>query len=366
MSFKILKQSKRSGARIGVLHTPHGDVETPSFVPVATKGTLKALPSKEFQNAGVQIAFVNTYHLTLSPGMEILKKFGGIHEYAGFDIPLMSDSGGFQVFSLAGKKRARVREEGEPLVKEIGEEGVRFRSDKNGEDILFTPELAIQRQETIGADIMMAFDECIPRDATPEYAREATERTHRWLLRCVKVKTRGDQALYGIVQGGGYKMLREGSARFVAAQNVDGVAIGGVSVGETREEMKKQVGWVSPFLPREKPRHLLGVGTLEDIEYFVAQGIDTFDCVEPTRLARHGVAYVQQGKKFARLDLTSSLLLKDKKPIDGKCACYACAAFSRSYICHLLRERELLAYYLLTLHNLSFIHRHFANIRSRI
>ncbi len=364
--FQICRTSKKSGARLGVLHTSHGDVETPAFVPVATKGTLKAVPPRDMRELGAQIAFVNAYHLALSPGIDVLKKFGGVHAYANITIPLMSDSGGFQVFSLAGKKHALSREGGESLVQTIGEEGVRFRSLKDGSDILFSPELSIRRQEAIGADIMMAFDECVPNDATAEYAKGATERTHRWLARCIAAKRRGDQALYGVVQGGRYKALREDSSRVVASQSVDGVAIGGVSVGEGREEMKKQVGWVLPFLPPEKPRHLLGVGTLEDLEYFVGLGIDTFDCVEPTRLARHGVAYASRAKGFARLDLTSLAFLQDAKPIDDHCTCYACASFSRSYVCHLLRERELLAYYLLTLHNLSFIHRHFAAIRSRL
>lgn len=367
MFFRILKHSKKSRARLGVLHTPHGDVETPAFVPVATKGTLKAIPPRDIQELGVQIAFVNTFHLALHPGPDVLKRFGGIHKYAGFDIPLMSDSAGFQVFSLGNKKGIKGRDdENGAVVIKISEQGVAFRSPANGKEMLCSPESSMKAQEAIGADIIMAFDECLYADASHEYAKESTERTHRWLLRCIKAKKRKDQALYGIVQGGGWKDVRALSAQFISTQNVSGVAIGGVSVGETKKEMKDQVHWTLPYLPDELPRHLLGVGRLEDFEHFVRQGIDTFDCVEPTRLARNGVVFRQKGGVFMRIDLSKSKHLKDKNPIQKNCACYACKNFSLSYLHHLYKERELLGYYLATSHNLFVFNQFFSLLREKI
>ncbi len=367
MFFELLKQSKKSRARLGVLHTPHGDVETPSFVPVATKGTLKAIPPRDFKELGMQVAFVNTFHLALHPGANILKKFGGIHKYAGFGIPLMSDSAGFQVFSLGGKKKMKARNsEDEAIVLKISEEGVSFRSPDSGKEMFFSPESSIKAQEAIGADIIMAFDECIYAGASHEYAKEATERTHQWLLRCMKTKKRKDQALYGIVQGGAWKDLRVASSQFVGKQNVEGIAIGGVAIGETKKEIKDQVQWAMPHVPNELPRHLLGMGRLEDFEYFVKQGIDTFDCVEPTRLARNGIVFRQAGDRFLRIDLAKSKYRNDKNPIQKDCACHACRNFSLSYIHHVYKERELLGYYLATTHNLFLFNRVFFHIRLKI
>ncbi|MBI4138113.1 MAG: tRNA guanosine(34) transglycosylase Tgt [Candidatus Wildermuthbacteria bacterium] len=381
--FEVVKQSKKSKARLGLLSTPHGTVRTPAFVPVATRGTIKAIPPKDIPDIGIQIAFVNTFHLALHPGGEVLKKFGGIHKYSGLNIPLMSDSAGFQVFSLGRaserQRRMRTREGDEALLLGITEEGARFRSPVDGNEIAFTPEFSMQEQARIGADIVMAFDECIYYGASKEYAKKATQRTHEWLLRCVAAKKiknpssvrsartfAGKQMLYGIVQGGTYKDLREESAKFVAKQHIDGIAIGGVAVGETTKEMKDAVGWVAPYLPPELPRHLLGIGRLEDIVAFVRQGMDSFDCVELTRLARNGIVFQKKGARFERYDLTGTKRLREKDPIEKDCPCYACRNFSVAFIHHLFRERELLGYYLATYHNLSFFERAFQDMREKI
>lgn len=375
--FEIQRKSKKSKARTGVLHTSHGDIFTPAFVPVATKGTLKAIPPKDLKDIGTQVAFVNTFHLTLHPGVDVIKQFGGIHKYAKLSIPLMSDSAGFQVFSLGRRSSERrrliqTREGDEGLLLSINEEGVQFRSPRDGEELLFTPEISMQNQEKIGADILMAFDECIPSGVDHGYAKQATQRTHDWLLRCIKEKGSPSassglqQFLYGIVQGGVFKDLRVQSARFVAEQSIDGIAIGGVSVGETKKEMAEQVGWVAPHLPQEFPRHLLGIGRVEDIREFVKLGIDTFDCVEPTRLARNGVVFQKRGNRVLRVDLLKTKYLKDKRPIQSFCTCYTCENFSLSFLHHLYKEKELLGYYLATWHNLFFFEQVFKGLREAI
>ncbi len=375
--FKILKKSQKSKARLGIIATPHGEIQTPSLVPVATKGTLKAIPPKDLKEIGVQIAFVNTFHLTDHPGADIVKKFGGIHKYAGLDMPLMSDSAGFQIFSLGRRamptgRQAKLQGGDEVPLLSIREEGARFRSPRDGKEIIFTPELSIKNQHKIGADIMMAFDECIYHGADYEYTKRATERTHRWLTRCLvhnlrdRVNCVERQYLYGIIQGGRFKDLRIASAKFVAKQNVDGVAIGGVSVGETKKELRDQIKWIAPYLPQERPVHLLGVGRIEDIYDIVQYGIDTFDCVEPTRLARNGIVFSRQGKKFTRIDLTKTKFISDKNQIQKICACYTCQNFSLSFLHHLFKERELLGYYLATYHNLYFFEKLFYDIRNAI
>jgi tRNA-guanine transglycosylase len=293
----------------------------------------------------------------------------------------MSDSAGFQVFSLSGKKlfdsaqgdsqnRIKTHEGDEVPLKKISEEGVVFRSPRDGHEFMFSPELSIQNQEKIGADMIMAFDECIFYGATHDYTKEATERTHRWLLRCIKTKRKVKrdrrQALYGIIQGGVFKDLRIESAKFVTKQDVDGIAIGGVAIGESPREIREQVKWVSPYLPDDKPVHLLGVGRVEDILKLIPYGIDTFDCVEPTRLARNGVVYTQQRNTIMRIDLTKSKYLKDKNSIQKSCQCYTCQNFSLSFLHHLFKERELLGYYLATYHNLYFFAELFENIRENI
>jgi queuine tRNA-ribosyltransferase len=368
--FLIRKKSKKSKARLGVIKTAHGEIKTPSLVPVATKGTLKSIPPREIAKIGVQVAFVNTFHLVDHPGADVVQKFGGIHKYANLDMPLMSDSAGFQVFSLGSGKTTRgvkTREGDEAPLLGITEEGVRFRSPRDGREMMFTPELSIKNQQKIGADIIMAFDECIYLNADYKYTKEATDRTHRWLGRCIKAMDRGKrQYLYGIIQGGRFKDLRVDSAKFIGEQDVDGVAIGGVSVGEGKKELYDQVKWVSPYLPSDKPVHLLGVGRIEDVYGLVKYGIDTFDCVEPTRLARNGIVFTKTGNKFQHIDLLKTKYLRDKNPIQKICKCYACQNFSLSFLHHLFKERELLGYYLATYHNLYFFEQIFLDIHAKI
>ncbi|HEX9722296.1 MAG TPA: tRNA guanosine(34) transglycosylase Tgt [Candidatus Paceibacterota bacterium] len=383
--FKVTKQSKKSRARVGVITTKHGSIKTPAFVPVATKGTLKTIPPNQLKEIGVQVAFVNTFHLTAHPGVDVIKKFGGIHKYAKLDIPLMSDSAGFQVFSLGeGKQNKAVKSrEGDiaPLEK-IEEKGVRFRSPRDGKLMVFTPEISMQNQRKIGADIIMAFDECIYYGASHEYTKQATERTHRWLLRCIKAKKSKNQYLYGIIQGGVFRNLRQESASFVTQQDTPGVAIGGVAIGESKKEIREQLSWVAPYLPEKKPVHLLGIGQIDDILDAVRYGVDTFDCVEPTRLARNGIVYTKKGNpstpstklrtsslrvnKNMRIDVGKGKYVADKNPIQRNCKCYTCQNFSLSFIHHLFKERELLGYYLTSYHNLHFFADFFADLRSQI
>jgi tRNA-guanine transglycosylase len=304
--------------------------------------------------------------------VEVLKKAGGIHKLADYHIPLMSDSGGFQVFSLAqtAKRKAHVRGDEDPLVLKISEDGVKFRSVYDGATIEFTPETSMEFQRAIGADLMMAFDECTYYPATHEYAEKAMARTHEWLKRCLKYRpdalrktTEGDsqQFLYGIIQGGTYEDLRIASAKFIAAQDVPGVAVGGVSVGESKDEMRQQVRWVAPYLPADKPVHLLGVGHVDDIIDLVKHGIDTFDCVEPTRVARMGSVY-QLGPILKHLsgnyddyeiDMQKSSYKADLGPLDESCHCYVCQHYSKAYLHHLFKQREILGYTLASYHNLA-------------
>ena len=423
--FKVSHYSTKSKARLGTIHTSHGVIQTPAFVPVGTKGTIKALLPSLFKDIGVQVCFVNTYHLVTHPGPEIIAKAGGIHNYSKMNIPLMSDSGGFQVFSLAGSvslrakrsnlikiatssgsaetarndkntRKASVRGEELPLVEKISEDGVKFRSLYDGQLIEFTPEKSMEYQRQIGADLLMAFDECTYYPATHEYAEKAMNRTHEWLKRCIaqvasykvhqvikspdnikldnfqlyNFKTNHEQYLYGIIQGGTFEDLRIQSAKFIAEQNVSGVAIGGVSVGETKEEMRQQVKWVAPYLPADKPVHLLGVGQIDDIIDLVKYGIDTFDCVEPTRLARMGTVYqlemINNKSTNKQIDINKSIFKADLTPLDEKCTCYVCQNFTKSYLHHLFKQREILGYTLATYHNLWVMERVMEEIRKLI
>ena len=371
--FKIIKKSKKSKARVGEIETLHGKIKTPAFVPVATKGTIKALPQKFFKEIGVQIAFVNTYHLVNYPGVEIIEKFGGIHKFANLEIPLMSDSGGFQIFSLANKKRVKLRNEEEIINVKIEEDRVIFKSNFDGKEIEFTPEKSIDYQIKIGADILIAFDECINYPTTYDYAKKATERTHKWLLRCIEYfykNKRPYQYLYGVIQGSIFEDLRKESAKFVSEQNVDGVAIGGVSVGESKEEMKLAIEWVNDYLPKNKPVHILGVGRIDDILDLVIYGIDTFDCTEPTRIARTGIIYQinrENLKNFLNtIDIQKSKYKDSQEKVDEKCDCYVCQNFSKAYLHHLFKEKEILAYILATYHNLYVMEKFFEMIREKI
>ncbi len=479
--FHFIHQSQKSRARLGEITTDHGVIKTPAFVPVGTKGTIKTLLPSLIPEIGIQVAFVNTYHLVTHPGVEVIEQAGGIHSFSQLNIPLMSDSGGFQVFSLAkndvrhhvlspphpkgftlkvhpegtqaiglkmtsslqqisspvkhASRKADVRGEEEPLVVKISDDGVKFRSTFDGQLIEFTPETSMEYQRKIGADLNMAFDECTYYPATHDYTEKAMKRTHEWLRRCVdfkknnarrnvfcpphpkgftlKVHPEGTQAidkkiksshiqtinkkqsannqyLYGIIQGGTFEDLRKKSAEFVVSQDVDGVAIGGVSVGETKKEMRDQVRWVADFLPKDKPVHLLGVGQIDDIIDLVKHGIDTFDCVEPTRLARMGVLYQmkdvqhhvfesaspQRGPKRLTqkqtfspsipIDISKSVYKNNLERLDDDCNCSVCTHFTKAYLHHLFKQREILGYNLATYHNLWVMERFMEKIREMI
>lgn len=365
--FQASHYSKKSKARLGEIKTVHGIIKTPSFVAVGTKGTVKTITPQILKEIGTQVAFVNTYHLVTHPGSGIIKKSGGIHDYSGLNIPLMSDSGGFQVFSLAqNSRKAKVRGDEDPLVVKINSDGVKFRSTFDGQLIEFTPEKSMEYQAEIGADINMAFDECTYYPATYEYSGKAMERTHQWLDRCIDYRKRNpskNQFLYGVIQGATHEDLRKKSAEYVVSKGTPGVAIGGVSVGETKNEMRDQVRWVSDFLPKDRPVHLLGVGQLDDIIDLVRYGIDTFDCVEPTRLARMGTIYQMDALE---IDITKTIYRNNLEKLDAKCDCYSCRNFTKSYLHHLFKMREILGYTLATIHNLAVMENFFGKIREMI
>jgi len=389
-NFKVLKKDKKTGARVGVISTPHGDIQTPSFVPVGTQATVKSLDNRDLKETGIQIFIVNTYHVYLRPGLPAIENFGGLHSFIGWDKPLMTDSAGFQIFSLGDVNRQRrLCLQGDtlqvPLVK-IGEEGVKFRSHLDGSEHFFTPEKSIEAQIILGADMMIAFDECCYYPVTYDYAKKAMERTHRWALRCLERSSKfhleeipqggqvqssklgkSPQALYGVVQGGVFEDLRKESAKFISNLPFEGVAIGGVAVGESKKEMEKVLDWVVPLLPKEKPRHLLGVGEIDDIFTLVEKGIDSFDCVMPTRLGRMGHLLVRKVENREwKLDITKAMYASDKRPIDENCDCFVCRNYNRGYINHLFRAKELLAYRLCTFHNLFFLENLMREIRTAI
>jgi queuine tRNA-ribosyltransferase len=320
-------------ARAGVFRTPHGDVLTPVFAPVGTAATVKALTPAQLKDLGASLVLSNTYHLYLRPGDELVREMGGLHAFMQWDGPLLTDSGGFQVFSLAN-------------IREIDDDGVTFKSHLDGSTHRFTPEKSIAIQENLGADILMAFDECAP-PLDRAYNREALARTHAWAERCLKAKTRSDQALFGIVQGGVFMDLREESARFLSALDFPGYAIGGLAVGETKEQMHAVLDFLHARLPAHKPRYLMGVGSPEDLVNGVMRGVDIFDCVLPTRLARNGAALTRAG----RLNLNNAPYARDPRPVEDGCACYCCSHFTRAYVRHLVVSREILGAVLLTIHN---------------
>lgn len=371
-------QIPRSQARLGRIVTPHGSIETPAFVPVGTQASVKSLTPDELHDLGVQLFFVNTYHTYLRPNLSVINTFGGLHAFMGWNGPIITDSGGFQVFSLARPKyQPADRSDDTPSLVKITEDGVLFRSHWDGSEHFFSPEKSMEYQWTLGSDIHIAFDECTTYPTTPTYARSAMERTHRWAVRSIQEHERQwriherrhmpYQALYGVVQGSVYEDLRRESAEYTAGLQTDGIAIGGVSVGESKTEMADVLRWVMPHLPVEKPRHLLGVGEIDDIFTLIEYGIDTFDCVQPTRLARMGKVYVKNIRQpDYLLDITKSDFTCDTRPLEEGCTCYTCTRFSRSYIHHLFHVRELLAYRLTTLHNLHFVHTLVRNIRDAL
>jgi queuine tRNA-ribosyltransferase len=346
--FKFNITARNGRARTGTFTTPHGDLLTPVFAPVGTQATVKTLTPEHLKGINASLVLSNTYHLYLRPGDDLIAEFGGLHRFMKWPRPMLTDSGGFQVFSLAQTRK-------------IDDEGVTFKSHIDGSTHYFTPERAIRIQENLGADIIMAFDECSdPNDH--EYSKIAMERTHRWAERSLRAKRRADQALFGIVQGGVSADLRAESAQFIASLGTPGIAIGGLSVGETKEEMHDMLDVVTPLLPEDKPRYLMGVGTPEDLINGVARGVDIFDCVLPTRLARHHSAFAPEG----RLNMMNADFSRDPSPIDETCDCYTCKTFSRAYIRHLIVAKELLAGTLLSIHNLRALIRLMESIRGYI
>jgi queuine tRNA-ribosyltransferase len=348
-SFQCLATCSQTKARAGVFSTPHGLVETPRFMPVGTLANVKTVTPAQLQDTGAQMVLCNTYHLHLQPGEAIVSGSGGLHKFMGWNGPILTDSGGFQVFSLSEMRK-------------IAEEGVTFRSPHDGQIIKLTPERSIEIQNTLGADVIMAFDECPPYPATRDEVEAATQRTYRWLERCIAAHQRSDQALFGIVQGGVYLDMRSHAAVSLAKLDLPGYAIGGVSVGEPPELIAKVVEATAPLLPPEKPRYLMGVGTYREIAIAIASGIDLFDCVIPTRWARHGTAMVQ-GERW---NLKNAKFREDFTPLDETCPCYTCQNFTRAYISHLVRSQEILAYTLLSIHNITELIRFTQRIREAI
>jgi queuine tRNA-ribosyltransferase len=348
-SFESEARCSQTRARAGVFVTPHGIVETPKFMPVGTLATVKALSPAQLEAAGAQMVLANTYHLHLQPGESIVAAAGGLHRFMSWKGPILTDSGGFQVFSLS-------------RIRTISEEGVKFRSPRDGALINLTPERSISIQNQLGADVIMAFDECPPYPATREEVELATERTYRWLKRCIDAHGSPQQALFGIVQGGVYPDLRSSAARQLVDLDLPGYAIGGVSVGEPSELIENIVKVTAPLLPENKPRYLMGIGTYREMVRAIASGIDLFDCVIPTRLGRHGAALVGGD----RWNLKNARFREDFTPLDSSCPCYACQNFSRAYLSHLVRAKESLGFTLLSLHNVTELIRFTQRIRDAI
>lgn len=348
--YELIKTCKQTGARLGRLHTPHGVIETPIFMPVGTQATVKAMTPEELKDIGSQIILSNTYHLYMRPGHDLIERAGGLHKFMNWDKPILTDSGGFQVFSLG------------PLRK-IKEEGVEFRSHLDGSKHFLSPEKATEIQNALGSDIIMAFDECAPYPADRQYVKNSLERTTRWLERCKAAhKYPERQALFGIVQGGMYKDLREQSAREITAIDLPGYAIGGLSVGEPKEMMYEVLDYTVPLLPEDKPRYLMGVGSPDDLLEGVLRGIDMFDCVLPTRIARNGTAMTSQGKVVVR----NASYAEDFTSLDPDCDCYTCRNYTKAYLRHLIKCNEILGARLLTIHNLHFLLKLMENVREAI
>lgn len=336
--FELVKQCPYTGARAGILHTPHGSFATPLFMPVGTQATVKAMSPEELADMGAGIILSNTYHLYLRPGAELIAAAGGLHKFMHWERGILTDSGGFQVFSLG------------PLRK-ISEEGVTFRSHIDGSQHFLSPEKVIEIEMALGADIIMAFDECVSYPVSYDYARQSTARTTRWARRCKQVHTRQDQALFGIVQGGVYKDLRRQSALELVELDFPGYAIGGLSVGEPKPLMYEVLEYTIPFLPADKPRYLMGVGTPDCLVEGVMRGVDMFDCVFPTRVARNGTVITSQG----RLVVRNAAYARDFQPLDPACGCYTCRHYTRAYIRHLLKAEEIFGLRLTTIHNLYYL-----------
>ncbi|MBF1112599.1 MAG: tRNA guanosine(34) transglycosylase Tgt [Solobacterium sp.] len=339
VTFEITHICKQSGARTGILHTQHGDVETPMFMPVGTQATVKFVSPEELKDLGSGVVLANTYHLWLRPGEDIVDQAGGVQKFMNYKGPMLTDSGGFQVFSLADQRK-------------ITEEGVTFKNSLNGDTLFLSPEKSIQIQNKIGADIIMSFDECIPYPATREYVEKSTERTLRWALRGKQAHSRPEeQALFGIVQGGDYEDLRKYCAEKLIEMDFPGYAIGGTSVGEDKETMYRMVKWASDALPFDKPRYLMGVGAVNDLLEAVSRNVDMCDCVLPTRIARHGTLMTSEG----RISIRKAIYKNDFTPLDPECDCYTCRNYTKAYLNHLQRTNEGFGTRLMSIHNLRFL-----------
>ncbi|GAJ25969.1 tRNA-guanine transglycosylase [Liquorilactobacillus sucicola DSM 21376 = JCM 15457] len=339
IKYRLIKKEKHTGARLGEIVTPHGTFPTPMFMPVGTQASVKSLAPEELDAMGANIILSNTYHLWLRPGEDIVKEAGGLHKFMNWKKGILTDSGGFQVFSLA-------------KMRDITEEGVHFRSHLSGEKLFLSPEKAIQIENALGADIMMSFDECPPFFETYDYIKKSVERTSRWAERGLKAhQNKGTQGLFGIVQGGGHKDLRAQSARDLVSMDFPGYSIGGLSVGESKAEMNHVLSFTTPMLPENKPRYLMGVGSADALIDGVIRGIDMFDCVLPTRIARNGSCMTSHG----RLVVKNAIYARDFRPIDDNCNCYTCRNFSRAYIRHLIKADETFGLRLTSYHNLYFL-----------
>ena len=350
ITYELLHIDKNCGARRGIVHTPHGDIQTPIFMPVGTQGTVKSVTPEELkEDVKAQIILGNTYHLYLRPGSKLIREAGGLHKFMNWDRPILTDSGGFQVFSLSGLRK-------------ITEEGVEFSSHLDGSKHLFTPEKVMEIEEDIGSDIMMAFDECCPYPSTYDYTKKSMERTTRWAKRCKEAHTTQNQGLFGIIQGGFYKDLRKISADDLTSMDFPGYAIGGISVGEPKPEFLDILRYTTPLMPENKPRYLMGVGTPDYLIESALAGIDMCDCVLPTRLARHGTALTSRGKVVIR----NANYERDWGKLDEECDCYTCQKYTRAYIRHLVKTNEILGIRLISLHNLRFLTRLMENVRQAI
>ena len=333
--FEITSTCRNTEARIGIFHTPHGKVNTPRFMPVGTLATVKGISSNQLGSTEAQMILANTFHLHLQPGEKLIKRAGGIHEFMNWNKPVLTDSGGYQVFSLA-------------KLNNISNEGVDFKNPRDGSHIFLTPEKVMQIQMDLGSDVAMAFDHCPPHTGTENDIEDSLDRTHLWLDKCVATHNKTNQAMFGIVQGGKYPKHREISARFTSAYDLPGIAVGGVSVGESVDEIHNVINFVSKILPSDKPRYLMGIGSLNEIKIAIAKGFDLFDCVLPTRLGRHGTALFND----ERWNMRNSRFKNDLGPIDETCKCETCSSYSRAYLHHLIKNDEILGLTLISLHNI--------------
>ncbi|KQL34136.1 MULTISPECIES: tRNA guanosine(34) transglycosylase Tgt [Bacillaceae] len=350
ITYELIKKDKQTGARLGIVHTPHGSFETPTFMPVGTQATVKTMAPEELKEMEAGIILSNTYHLWLRPGHDIIREAGGLHKFMNWDRAILTDSGGFQVFSLSDMRK-------------IEEEGVHFRNHLNGDKLFLSPEKSMEIQNALGSDIMMAFDECPPYPATFEYMKASVERTSRWAERCLTAHTNTNkQGLFGIIQGGEYEELRRQSAKDLVSLDFPGYAIGGLSVGEPKDVMNRVLDFTTPMMPENKPRYLMGVGSPDSLIDGSIRGVDMFDCVLPTRIARNGTFFTSKG----RLVIKGAAFARDFGPIDEKCDCYTCQNYSRAYIRHLFKADETFGLRLASYHNLHFLMNLMKDVRQAI